>query len=126
MEFNEKAPIWLQIYEHMCRRIASGQWAEGERIPSVRETAVDYQVNPNTVMRAYERLTMEEAVFNRRGIGYYTAPGAKLRTLESLRKEFRQVQLRELFARMEELGIDIEEVRNEYDLFKKHHDHENK
>lgn len=124
MEFNEKAPIWLQIYEHMCRRIASGQWAEGQRIPSVRETAVDYQVNPNTVMRAYERLTQEEAIFNRRGIGYFTAPGAKNRTLESLREEFRQAQLHELFARMEELGIDIEEVRNEYNRFKQHNNHE--
>ena len=56
MQFNDNQPIWLQIYDHACRAIVSGRWPERERIPSIRELAVTLQVNPNTVMRAYDKL----------------------------------------------------------------------
>lgn len=56
MQFNDNQPIWFQIYDHACRAIVSGRWPERERIPSIRELAVTLQVNPNTVMRAYDKL----------------------------------------------------------------------
>ena len=79
MNFDTSQPIWMQIYELILSRIASSEWAEEQRIPSVRELGATLVVNPNTVMRTYERLTDEELIFNRRGIGYFVAEGAKNR-----------------------------------------------
>lgn len=125
MEFNDKHPIWLQIYEMVCKRIATEQWAEAERIPAVRELAVELQVNPNTVMRAYERLTQEQVIFNRRGIGYFAAEGSRARTLEMLRRQFFQVYLHELFVRMDELQIGVDSIERMYELYLKRKNHEN-
>ena len=82
MNFDNSQPIWLQIYELILSRIASTEWAEDERIPSVRELGATLVVNPNTVMRTYERLTDEGLIYNRRGIGYFVAYGAKARAAE--------------------------------------------
>lgn len=51
MDFEKKDAIYLQIADLICERILAGDWVEGERIPSVRELAVDLEVNPNTLMR---------------------------------------------------------------------------
>ena len=56
MQFTEEKPIWRQIYDLIAMRILSGEWAEMERIVSVREMAAAVGVNPNTVMRSYEKL----------------------------------------------------------------------
>jgi GntR family transcriptional regulator len=56
MEFHDNKPIYLQIGDLIIERVLSGEWREGERIPSVRETAVNLEVNPNTVMRSYLHL----------------------------------------------------------------------
>ena len=52
-------PIWIQLYEQLTRRIVSGQYAVGERVPSVRELAAEAGVNPNTMQRALAQLEQE-------------------------------------------------------------------
>lgn len=126
MEFNENRPIWLQIYEMICNRIASGNWPEEEHIPSIRELSVQLQVNPRTAIRAYERLLQEEILQSKRGFGYFVQRGARLRTLEMLRKEFFHVTLHTLFDRMDELGIGIESIQRMYALHLKRKNHEDK
>ncbi|MEX1302542.1 MAG: GntR family transcriptional regulator, partial [Desulfotignum sp.] len=74
MEFQKKDAIYLQIADLMCERILLEDWQENNRIPSVREMAVDLEVNPNTVMRAYAFLQQQGIIFNKRGIGYFVAP----------------------------------------------------
>ena len=78
MQFNDNQPIWLQIYDHACRAIVSGRWPERERIPSIRELAVTLQVNPNTVMRAYDKLGSDGLIPIRRGMGFFVAEGSQL------------------------------------------------
>jgi DNA-binding transcriptional regulator YhcF (GntR family) len=56
MQFRESNAIYLQIADYICERILLQQWKAGERIPAVRELAVQLEVNPNTVMRTYEFL----------------------------------------------------------------------
>ena len=90
----------MQIYELILSRIASSEWAEEQRIPSVRELGATLVVNPNTVMRTYERLTDENLIFNRRGIGYFVAEGAKNRAAAIARERFISEQLPSLFAKM--------------------------
>ncbi len=71
MEFKEKQAIYLQIGEHVCENILRKQWKEGDKIPSIREMAIGIEVNPNTVMRAYNYLQDMGIISNKRGIGYF-------------------------------------------------------
>lgn len=125
MEFNAQQPIWLQIYDLICLRIATAEWPEQERIPSVRELGIELQVNPNTVSRSYEKLQNEEILFNRRGVGYFVAPDARRRTVEAQQRTFLREGLPEIFRKMEHLGLNINDINRMYELYKKQKD-ENK
>ena len=108
MQFSEDKPIWRQIYELIAMRILSGEWLEGERIVSVRELAAEVGVNPNTVMRSYEKLDGDGIIFNRRGIGYFVAEGAKEHIKQLERQKFIDEELPKLRERLELLGLHIE------------------
>lgn len=108
MQFSEDKPIWRQIYELIAMRILSGEWLEGERIVSVRELAAEVGVNPNTVMRSYEKLDGDGVIFNRRGIGYFVAEGAKEHIKQLERQKFIDEELPKLRDRLELLGLHIE------------------
>ena len=108
MQFSEDKPIWRQIYELIAMRILSGEWLEGERIVSVRELAAEVGVNPNTVMRSYEKLDGDGIIFNRRGIGYFVAEGAKEHIKQLERQKFIDEELPKLRERLELLGLYIE------------------
>ena len=110
MEFNANKSIYLQICDAICEQILSGTLRPDERIPSVREYGADIGVNPNTVMRSYERLTGEGVIYNRRGIGYFISPNARDIVMEAQRKEFLENELPAVLKRMELLGISAEEV----------------
>ena len=108
MQFSEEKPIWRQIYELIAMRVLSGEWAEGERVMSVREMAASVGVNPNTVMRSYERLEADGVIFNRRGIGFFVSEGAveHIRNLE--RQKFMEEELPKLQERLSLLGLTLE------------------
>ena len=108
MEFNSNKSIYLQICDAICEQILSGTLRPDERIPSVREYGADIGVNPNTVMRSYEKLTGEGVIYNRRGIGYFISPGARDIILEAQRKEFLENELPEICRKMKLLSISEE------------------
>lgn len=108
MEFNANKSIYLQICDAICEQILCGTLKPDERIPSVREYGADIGVNPNTVMRSYERLTGEGIIYNRRGIGYFISPEAPQIVLEAQRKEFLENELPEICRKMRLLGISEE------------------
>ena len=107
MEFNSNKSIYLQICDAICEQILSGTLRPDERIPSVREYGAEIGVNPNTVMRSYEKLTAEGVIYNRRGIGYFISSDAKNIVLEAQRKDFLENELPAILKRMKLLGIDI-------------------
>ena len=111
MQFSEDKPIWRQIYDLIAKQILSGEWPEGERIVSVREMASQVGVNPNTVMRSYERLEADGIIFNRRGIGFFVAESARERLLALLREKFMTEELPKLREQLLLLGL-IVEVKN--------------
>ena len=84
MEFNQPKGIYQQIAEQVRERIAGGEWAGGDRIPSVREMAVTLGVNPNTVTRSYQSLLENAIIENRRGIGYFVAEEARDKIMEEM------------------------------------------
>lgn len=114
MDFKSEKPIYQQIIDLVYDRIAGGEWPENERIPSVRDLAAQLQVNPNTVMRAYERLQQTDVIINQRGIGFFVAGGAKDQVVTLKRKDFFDVTLPELFDTMQTLGITVNEITEKY------------
>ena len=106
MEFNSNKSIYLQLCDAICEQILSGTLKPDERIPSVREYGSEIGVNPNTIMRSYEKLTADGIIYNRRGIGYFISPDALQTVLEAQRKEFMEEELPQILRRMKLLGID--------------------
>ena len=108
MQFSEEKPIWRQIYELIAMRILSGEWREGERIMSVREMVASVGVNPNTVMRSYERLETDGIIYNRRGVGFFVSEGARDHIKQLERKKFMDEELPKLRERLALIGLSIE------------------
>ena len=117
MDFNGHKPIYLQIYDHVCERILSGEFRSGDRVMSVRELGIELGVNPNTVMRAFERLQMKEIIATKRGIGFYVCDDAKEKILSEQKKEFLETELPEFFKKLKLYGIKIEEINEQYHHF---------
>ena len=109
MEFNSNKAIYLQICDMICEKILSGDLKANDRIPSVREYGASIGVNPNTVMRTYEKLTNEGIIYNKRGIGYFISEGAKDIVLSNDRKEFLEVEVPVFLKKAELLGLDPKE-----------------
>lgn len=126
MDFGANKPIYLHIYDIVAERIISGHWHEGDRVPSVRELAAELQVNPNTVMRAYDALQQGGLIAPTRGIGYFVAEGAAARALEESRRDFVENELTQLFRRMDALGFAPEEITKLYSNYKTNSKNENK
>ena len=106
MNFNTEKPIYLQIVDVICDRILSGELKGGDRIPSVREYGADIGVNPNTMMRSYEKLTADGVIYNKRGIGYFLSDDALDSVLAAQRKDFIEKDVPAIRQRLHLLGLD--------------------
>lgn len=122
MQFHKHTSIYLQIAQYMYDRILSGEWKDGERVPSVRDMAVMLEVNPNTVTRTYTLLQEEGTLENQRGIGYFTAAHAREQVLERRRKQFIQQELPDVFGAMQQLNITMDDVKQRYEEYRKEKD----
>lgn len=118
MDFKEIQAIYLQIVDFVCDSIIAGKWNAGERVPSVRELGVQLEVNPNTVMRAYECLQEREIIYNKRGVGYFVGDEASLQITHARRIEFLGTELPEVFRRMRLLGIPFCTLEKEYEKYR--------
>lgn len=118
MDFKETQAIYLQIVDFACDSILAGKWQADERVPSVRELGVQLEVNPNTVMRAYECLQEKGIIYNKRGVGYFVAADAAGKIVEERRSEFVGTELPELFRRMKLLDIPFEVLKKEYEKYR--------
>ncbi|ADY13393.1 GntR family transcriptional regulator [Sphaerochaeta globosa] len=111
MQFNTLSPIYLQIAEYIHDLILNRVWDDGQRIPSVRDMAMELEVNPNTVIRTYALLQDEGTLENQRGIGYFTAKDARTLVLKQRREKFIKRELPALFSTMETLGLTMEDLQ---------------
>ena len=118
MEFNQPKGIYQQIADQVCDRILQDEWQGGERIPSIRELAVNLGVNPNTVTRSYQYLMESEIIENRRGVGYFVTENAKKNILNERKSEFVRDELPNLFRTMQLLGIGLDEIGEYFTKFK--------
>lgn len=113
---NSKA-IYLQIVDRICDEILAGSFAPGDRLPSVREYAATVQVNPNTMMRAYDYLSSKEIIYNKRGIGYFLAEKAPEIVTIIRRDELLNDRMNEIFHQLKLLGISPEELKSKYEAY---------
>lgn len=118
MNFNESSPIFIQIADLICKRVLEGAYLPDQRIPSVRELAVEVEVNPNTVMRSYERLQQNEIIYNKRGVGYFISPNARQVILKERKWVFLQEELPKLFEEMDLLEVGFEQLAHAYSVYK--------
>lgn len=117
MQFKDSQSIYLQIADHVCEKILLGEWKAEERIPSVRELAMQLEVNPNTVMRTYDFLQQQEIIVNQRGIGYFVTAHAREKALAYRREEFFQKDLPGVFRNMYLLGMRTEDLKPAFEKF---------
>ena len=118
MQFRESIAIYLQIADYICERILLKQWKTDERIPAVRELAVQLEVNPNTVMRTFEFLQAQNIIYNQRGIGNFVSPDAIKNATEYRKSEFVDKELPNIFRNLYLLNMDIDELKTRYENFK--------
>jgi len=90
--------------------ILDGALNEGDPLPSVRNVAADYQVNPLTVLKAYQELVDGQLVATRRGLGMFVNAGARNRLLKAERERFLAEEWPRIAATIERLGITPEEL----------------
>ena len=110
MEFQNTQPIFMQIVDVICDRALRGELKTDDQVPSVRELAMQMQVNPNTVQRAIERLLQNEIVYSQRGKGNFLAEGAVKKIQEMRSKRFYEEQLPRIVSEMKLLSISTEEI----------------
>lgn len=103
-------PIYKQIKERLIGQIIDGVFQEGDAVPSVRQCAVDGQINPLTVSRAYQELADEGVLEKRRGLGLFVAPNAKNLLVEKERDDFLSNQWPNICDQIQRLGLSVADL----------------
>jgi len=105
--WNDNAPIYRQLRDRVVAMILDGVLKQGDALPSVRQVAADFQLNPITVSKAYQELVDEQLVEKRRGLGMYVTDGARDALLQSERERFLREEWPMLYARLKRMGLDL-------------------
>ena len=119
MEFKDNPAIYIQIAEHVCEQILLKKWKLGDKIISIRDLAVNMEVNPNTVQRAYDFLQQRDIITNKRGIGYFIEDDAMERILSFRRDQFMENDLPVFMRNIYLLNVDLKEIKTLFDQFVK-------
>jgi len=109
-EWNDSQPIYRQLRDRVVAMILDGVLKEGDPLPSVRNVAADYRVNPLTVLKAYQELVDEELVEKKRGLGMFVKAGARNRLLHGERQKFLNEHWPRVHATIQRLGLDPREL----------------
>jgi GntR family transcriptional regulator len=118
MEFRDNEAIYLQIAAFVSDNILLGKWPAEQKIPSVRDLAVELEVNPNTVMRSYEFLQNQEVIYNKRGLGLFVAPDGYEKVKTYRKERFIEQDLPVFFRNIYLLDINPEDLAKWYARFK--------
>ncbi|MTJ81406.1 MAG: GntR family transcriptional regulator [Telmatospirillum sp.] len=111
--WEEGTPIYRQLMELLLARILDGTYAEGDLLPSVRQLAGDYRVNPLTVAKAFQELAIEELAEKRRGIGFFVKPGVQTALRNRERTRFLKEEWPAIREKMRRLGIAPDDLLKE-------------
>ncbi len=120
MNYTNNQSIFIQIADRICDRILNGDYKADDRIPSVRELGIEMEVNPNTVVRSFERLQANEIIYNKRGLGYFVSPQAEKQIRQMRHNQFMEETLPAIFKEMQLLGIGTDELIRAYNTYTQH------
>lgn len=115
MEFQSSTPIYLQLIDMLKLQIVSGKLKYGDKLPSVRDLALEYGVNPNTMQKALSQLEWEKLVYTVRTTGRYVTEDREL--IQQLRRKLAEMRIGELLAELRKLGYSKEEIRQLLDSY---------
>jgi GntR family transcriptional regulator len=111
-EWNDNQPIYRQLRDRVVAMILDGVLKEGDSLPSVRNVAAEYRVNPLTVLKGYQELVDELLVEKRRGLGMFVKDGARKLLLQGERQKFLNEEWPRVSATIQRLGLTAEELLN--------------
>lgn len=109
-DWNDNAPIYRQLKARVVSMMLDGLLKPGDALPSVRQIAADFQLNPITVSRAYQELVDETLIEKRRGLGMYMTDGAHEKLIASERERFLREEWPAMLERIRRLGLDLEQL----------------
>src|SRR5687767_1078986 len=109
-EWNDSQPIYRQLRDRVVAMILDGILNEGDPLPSVRNVAAEYRVNPITVLKGYQQLVDEDLVEKRRGLGMYVKPGARDLLLKGEREKFLAEEWPRVYETIQRLGLTAKEL----------------
>jgi GntR family transcriptional regulator len=109
-EWNDSQPIYRQLRDRVVAMMLDGVLNEGDPLPSVRNVAAEYRVNPLTVLKAYQQLVDEQLVEKRRGLGMFINAGARNLLLQGERRKFLADQWPGIYATIQRLGLTPQEL----------------
>lgn len=110
IQWSDGAPIYRQLKERVVAMMLDGVLKPGDALPSVRQVAAEYQLNPITVSRAYQELADEALVEKRRGLGMYVTEEASKKLLANERERFLKEEWPLVLERIQRLGLSTEEL----------------
>ncbi|BCT94005.1 GntR family transcriptional regulator [Lysobacter helvus] len=110
IEWSDGAPIYRQLKDRVVAMLLDGILKPGDALPSVRQVAAEYQLNPITVSRAYQELADEAIVEKRRGLGMYVTEGASEKLLSSERDRFLKEEWPLVLERIQRLGLSLDRL----------------
>jgi GntR family transcriptional regulator len=105
-KWNEDAPIYRQLRDRVVAMILEGVLSDGDALPSVRNVAAEYRLNPLTVLKGYQELVDEGLVEKKRGRGMFVTDGARKNLLKDERQRFVEKEWPKIAATIERLGLD--------------------
>lgn len=111
-EWNDSQPIYRQLRDRVVAMILDGVLKEGDPLPSVRNVAAEYRVNPLTVLKGYQQLVDEGLVESRRGLGMFINRGARNLLLQGERQKFLDEEWPRIHANIRRLGLKADELLN--------------
>ena len=109
-KWNEDQPIYRQLRDRVVAMILEGVLGDGDALPSVRNVAAEYRLNPLTVLKGYQELVDEGLVEKKRGRGMFVNDGARIQLLKDERERFLQKEWPLVRATIERLGLDAAEL----------------
>lgn len=109
-KWNEDQPIYRQLRDRVVAMILEDVLTEGDALPSVRNVAAEYRLNPLTVLKGYQELVDEGLVEKKRGRGMFVNEGARDKLLQAERKRFLEKEWPKVFASINRLGLDAKEL----------------
>ena len=110
LEWNDSQPIYRQLRDRVVDMILDGVLKDGDPLPSVRNVAAEFRVNPLTVLKSYQELVDQELVERRRGLGMFVKTGARDVLLKGERQKFLTEQWPRIHATIQRLGLTADDL----------------